>query len=365
MNSPSFLLEPVNHIDQSYLNFCRSFLHDASRPKYLFGRNIFAEKLLESVHVDGFIDDFTTESTHLGRPIVSLKDVPSNSLVLILSGGNTQTVSQKVKARGVEYLDYFMFSKLADIPLTPIPFWDTPKTDFDAHANRYETIYSRLSDQVSRSTFKQLINFKYTHDLRFMSGFSNRESEQYFEPFLRLSPDSECFIDVGAYDGFTSECFSLLCPQYHSIHLFEPDTTNLELARTRLQHLSRIKFYPYGLDSKKRQLSFNPMGSGSHISAQGKLTITVNKLDALLDENIPASFIKMDIEGAELAALDGAKKTILKHHPKLAISVYHHACDMWKVPEKVLSIRDDYDLYLRHYTETLYESVMFFIPRTR
>ncbi|MEQ9566287.1 MAG: FkbM family methyltransferase, partial [Pseudomonadales bacterium] len=61
-------------------------------------------------------------------------------------------------------------------------------------------------------------------------------------------------------------------------------------------------------------------------------------------------------------ALRGARHTILEHHPKLAICVYHRADDFWKIPETVFSIRDDYDLYLRHYTEGVTETVMFFIP---
>ena len=70
----------------------------------------------------------------------------------------------------------------------------------------------------------------------------------------------------------------------------------------------------------------------------------------------------MDIEGAELAALGGAQKTILRDKPRLAISVYHRPSDIWTIPRKLLSIHPDYKIYLRHYTESVYETVMFFIP---
>jgi len=58
----------------------------------------------------------------------------------------------------------------------------------------------------------------------------------------------------------------------------------------------------------------------------------------------------------------GGEKTIINNHPKIAISVYHKSSDFWKIPEQTLRIRSDYKIYLRHYTESIYETVMFFIP---
>ncbi|NBV84437.1 FkbM family methyltransferase, partial [bacterium] len=74
-------------------------------------------------------------------------------------------------------------------------------------------------------------------------------------------------------------------------------------------------------------------------------------------------FIKMDIEGGELSALRGAKKLITTHLPRLAICVYHRPDDFWAVPELILGWGCQYDLFLRHYTESIYETVMYFIPK--
>ena len=74
-----------------------------------------------------------------------------------------------------------------------------------------------------------------------------------------------------------------------------------------------------------------------------------------------ATFIKMDIEGGELSALRGAKKTIENYHPKLAICVYHKPEDMWEIPNYVLSLDTSYQLYFRHYNFSKSETVMFAI----
>ena len=104
-------------------------------------------------------------------------------------------------------------------------------------------------------------------------------------------------------------------------------------------------------------------GSGSKINPDGAVEIQVDLLDNM--EIHEPTFIKMDIEGAEIQAIQGARETIARAHPRLAICVYHNVGDFYRIPQMVLGIREDYDIYLRHYTETIYETVMFFIPRKK
>lgn len=82
------------------------------------------------------------------------------------------------------------------------------------------------------------------------------------------------------------------------------------------------------------------------------------------DDMVPGrvDFIKMDIEGAEGDAIAGMEECIRKWHPTLAVCVYHQPDDFWKLPGKILAIRDDYSLYMRHYGAGVDETVMFFVP---
>ncbi|MFA7436579.1 MAG: FkbM family methyltransferase, partial [Bacilli bacterium] len=129
----------------------------------------------------------------------------------------------------------------------------------------------------------------------------------------------------------------------------------------RLKKYNNINFYEIGLSNKKETLKFDISGSSSKINENGEIEIKVDRLDDVLKEK--PTFIKMDIEGAESFAIEGAKQTIKKYHPKLAISVYHKKDDFWKIPEQIFSIRNDYYIYLRHYTEGISETIMFFIPK--
>mgnify|MGYP002517000463 FL=1 len=71
------------------------------------------------------------------------------------------------------------------------------------------------------------------------------------------------------------------------------------------------------------------------------------------------TFIKMDIEGAEMEALEGAKRTIKKNRPKLAISIYHKEDDLWEIPYYVLSRYPWSKIYMRHYSLTTNETVLY------
>jgi len=96
------------------------------------------------------------------------------------------------------------------------------------------------------------------------------------------------------------------------------------------------------------------------LSEEGDIEISVDTLDDRVKDKI--TFLKMDIEGAEEMALRGAREHILRDHPKMAISCYHKADDLWKIPQQILAIRNDYSLYMRHYTDGFHETVVYFIP---
>ena len=72
-------------------------------------------------------------------------------------------------------------------------------------------------------------------------------------------------------------------------------------------------------------------------------------------------FIKMDIEGAELDALIGAKNTLIKCKPKLAISIYHNIIHFFEIPKFINSLKLNYKFYMDHFTTHGEETVLFAI----
>jgi FkbM family methyltransferase len=87
-------------------------------------------------------------------------------------------------------------------------------------------------------------------------------------------------------------------------------------------------------------------------------TTTVDRLLELPDAS-KIDFIKMDIEGAELAALRGAEYVMRRFRPKLAITVYHSLADFWEIPQFIDALGLGYRFYLRHFTTHAEETVLF------
>jgi hypothetical protein len=90
--------------------------------------------------------------------------------------------------------------------------------------------------------------------------------------------------------------------------------------------------------------------------------VAISLDEYLKNEKEPVTFIKMDLEGAELNALKGAEQTIKEQKPKLAISIYHKPEDIWEIPNLLLELVPDYKFYIRHYTLIGAETVLYALP---
>jgi len=343
------------------IEFCDLFLHEKTRPRYVLGRNEYAASIAKSVDINGFIDDFTTETEFLGKPIVKMDDVPKESMVVsAVIFVVPLTAINKLRNKGLSCLDYFSFFKYSGLQLKEVAFLRESRDDIKMNKNKYRWLYDCLMDNKSKDVLSKLLNFRFSGDLNYMQGFEYAPERQYFEDFLELK-QGEVFVDAGGFDGQTTVEFIKRCPAYKAIYFFEPDLNNIAFARNNLSGHNNIFFYTIGLATSRNTLRFcSGGGSASKISEKGDVEIEVDSIDNQITETV--TFIKMDIEGAEDLALLGSREHILKDHPKLAVCCYHKVDDLWKIPENILAIRNDYSIYLRHYTNGLHETVMYFIP---
>jgi len=110
-------------------------------------------------------------------------------------------------------------------------------------------------------------------------------------------------------------------------------------------------------------LNMSGVGGGASIVDNGNYKIKVTAIDKFVERNnlSKVDFIKMDIEGAELKALEGGEGTIKKFKPKLAICVYHRGDDILEIPEYIKSLGSDYKLYLKHNSTGMDETVLYAI----
>jgi FkbM family methyltransferase len=188
------------------------------------------------------------------------------------------------------------------------------------------------------------------------------EKQYYDSEIMPPFTKDDIFIDGGAFD-LCSSVDAAVKVNGGRVIAFEPDKTSYAHCLSRLKDngYSNIELINAGLYSKTTEIGFsNTGGLGSSIDEQALETVKVVALDEFLEGN-SATFIKMDIEGAELEALKGAEKTIKAWKPRLGICLYHKPFDVIDIPLYVNSLRSDYKFYIRHYHFAHFETVMYAI----
>jgi FkbM family methyltransferase len=161
-------------------------------------------------------------------------------------------------------------------------------------------------------------------------------------------------IDVGGHLGmFTLEA---LAKGAGEVVVFEPEPTNVDCLKKTFQTQiaeGRVVLVDAAAWEEQGTLKFSTgsedAGSGSargQVSDGGEIVVRADTIDAVV-ERLGLSrvdFIKMDIEGAERHALAGARRTIEKFGPKMALCVYHREDDPEVLPAVVTSERADYTI---------------------
>ena len=325
------------------------------------GINKLTKSVLKSIEVDGIIDDFTRVQRSRKKEVLNIENVPKDSIILWTATGSPLEVSHKLDEMSFTHISYLALCKYSSLELVSPPFIMDFEEDYTQHKKEYTHVYTLLKDKKSKDIFTKLINFKISFDYKFMKGFTNNHQEQYFDKEIIPSIANISFLDGGGYVGDTATEVIKNYPDFKKIYLIEPIAENIRIAKRELGHLQNIEFFTCGVSSKKEILHFNEEKSFSSIYGNGTQSVNVDTIDNIVGEKV--DYIKLDIEGAEQDAIIGAKQTIKKYHPILAICIYHKAEDWYKIPQIVLAIDADYDVYLRHYMEGIFESVMYFIPK--
>lgn len=188
---------------------------------------------------------------------------------------------------------------------------------------------------------------------------SIREDIQYFDVF---SPaDDEIIVDAGAYDGTTAIQFlEWGGDKVKHIYSFEFDPVNAAKCEENLKpYADKVTLIKKGTWDKDEVICAEASGStGSSVISEGNTEVQLASIDSEL-AGVPVTFIKMDVEGAELKSLIGAKNTIIKNRPRLAICVYHKPEDIYEIPGYILSLVPEYKFYLRHYASNEWETVLY------
>lgn len=220
--------------------------------------------------------------------------------------------------------------------------------------------FGLLKDNESREIYLKWIEASGTICDDF---FEEKDEEiQYFVNNVKFEKGYSRFIDCGAYIGDTAKEIVENKGKIDAIACFEADIENYSKLVNSMRK-NRVAdeqiLLPCAVWSKEDILRFNTVNSGSScISDEGSEVITAVSIDQCLSDFAP-TFIKMDIEGAEEEALKGARETIKKYKPDMAISIYHKLEHIWKLMIYIDSIAKGYEFYMRCHHFSGMETVLY------
>ena len=353
-----------NIIDTAYINIAEQNLVKefilAKRKIYILGINKLSKSIIKHIQVDGIIDDFTRiQSSRKSKNILNIENIPKDSLILWTSSGSPLEVKNKLDDMGFDNISYLAFYKYSPFTLAKPPFIVDFEDDYKNNYDSYKYTYNLLKDKKSKEIFTKIINFKISFNYDFMTGFTNNFDEQYFDKELIPDIKNIVFVDGGGYVGDTIPNIIKKFPCFKKIYVIEPNHLHINIAKRNFKNIKNIEFIECGLSNKIVKIKEENNNNNCRHDYEAE---NLNTIDNLINEKV--DFIKLDIEGAEQDALNGAKYTIKEQTPILAICIYHKAQDWYKVPQIILDINPNYDIYLRHYMEGIFETVMYFIPKT-
>lgn len=212
-----------------------------------------------------------------------------------------------------------------------------------------------LYDDKSKEKLDCIVKYREDHALYWNEIF---DGEAYFNDVIQLT-DKEVYVDGGAYTGDTIAAFlEHVEGKFTKIYAFEPDPVNYEKLVKEYGTNPKVVCEKSGLWNENTSLRFNDFNTdGSNVSEDGKLVISVKSLDKYISETV--SYIKMDIEGSELEALEGAQNIIKRDKPKLAVCIYHKYDDLWKIPLYIKKLVPEYKLYIRHHAYGCSDTVLY------
>jgi FkbM family methyltransferase len=226
-----------------------------------------------------------------------------------------------------------------------------------------------LSDKESRLNFYQNIESRFLAALQILPT-AIESSAQFKNEFLTQN-SKEVFVDAGAYNGDTVRLLlNSSTYEFKEIIALEPDPGNLCALHQYIEELKpqvsdKIRVIPVAVSNKKGIIAFNGSGTEqAQISSSGSITVESAKIDDLFDGK-EVSFIKMDIEGAEPEAIEGASNIIAQFAPVLAISVYHHITHLWAIALMLHRLNPDYSMFFRPHAAGGWDFILYAVPPHR
>lgn len=324
-----------------------SYLGNTKKPIVLYGMGNGADKIIKvaegfGIRISGvFVSDgFVRNKSFHGMPLTDYKTAKENfgdMIVLVCFGTALKEVLSNIKRISDEQELY-----VPDVPVYGDNLFDLKFAK--SNKEQLKAVYDMLYDDASKRCFENTVLYKITGKAEYLYTCETNRKEIFD---ILDAKTIKSFLDLGAYNGDTVRELYTISPVLNKIIAVEPDKRSF---RKLCENTKDIPFCTnvFACISDKSDTVFfkDSKGRGSTLS-DGGVQVESLTVDSILNRE-SIDYIKFDVEGEEFAAISGAADTIKNFKPKMCIAAYHRSEDLFTLPLKVLSIRNDYKVFMRH-----------------
>ncbi len=355
-------------------------LSPADRPTYLLGSGAqiaqpFVAHALAHWPVRGAVDNLRR-----GQPCAAVPGAPlaggdedfraaarqePNLLAVVCAvGGDTTPRFEALAADcGVPVLGLFQAWRRGDVATLRTDSPWCAFADIDRHiavAEAAESLAPALADGLSRATLWACLLYRLSWSSAVLAAVRQPLADEYFGTALLALSVDEVLVDGGAFDGDTIRRFATATKHaWRHIHAFEPDSQTRASLNRAVAGLPAITVHPTALWHSTTTVHFRAAATpGSAVDETAGTTVNAVALDDLTLSPAP-TLIKLDVEGAEASALNGAARLLRHHRPKLAVAAYHQVEDIVHLPTLSRQLNPGYRIWLRHHGPTIYDTVLY------
>lgn len=341
-------------------------LEKTDRPIVLYGTGNGADKVMDvlasrDIPVSGIFASggFVRDRYFRGYKVLSYEECREkfgDMTVLMCFGSSRPEVLENVGRIAAECEFY-----APDVPVYGDELFDA--AFYEKNKEKLEEVRRHLADGLSACCFDAHISYKLSGDIRYLASCETPR-EKIEDEFFHLPGGS--FLDLGAYTGDTLTAFAGRNDAYRRLIAVEPDGRNFRKLTETAAKLRDTVCLNAAAGEADGELFFDfSKGRGAHAAASGS-RVPCRSADSIAEEfglDGKNLLIKADVEGQELAVINGAQRLIRKESPGLSIACYHRSEDLFTLPLRVLRLNPHYKIYMRHSPHIpAWDTEYYFIP---
>ena len=336
----------------------KDLTEDKKKPVFfgagLLGKSIYALFQNEGIQADTFCDnneELWGQVITDGKICISPAELEKmDNIVIFITLGKAYEVLQQLNLMHLKTAEIYQYPLLSFEKMHNNHF-DYSKEEI---SDRLKIMFDLLEDETSREAAYWQVKGWFADQMQLNSIFFKEimVGDEYVPKDIFAEMHEKVIVDCGTYNGDTYRYLKSKGVKWQKYVGFEMDLNNYNEFLTQVtdeKEQAILKLYHAGVGQEEKTVRYFSGLAGTKISKEGMESSSIVTIDKVIGDSDEVSYLKMDIEGAEMPALKGGKKTIKRCRPKCAICAYHQPSDLWEIPVYLKKLVPEYKIFFRHH----------------